>query len=513
MFRFARVLASVASAVVILSTASPSAGSRALTLAEFRALPADEQAARIERTKAPLWRWRRFEADVRDFDRHLEQSYRLEGFRVRRGPWGKGLPGAVDDLTEVTALDPSNAQAWLGLARYQRALGENGKATSCLAAAAAALADSTPAGARQAGSSASRGSDTAPWDGAWLPPEDVAPVGEPRPPDADPAARLALEIARAQAWLCRDEGRWDEGLAAAARGQAISPRDTELQVVRGLLLAGAGRFTEACALARDLPPIEFRRYGWMYTGLSRERSDYASRWIEAMAWLQQGDTAQAFAALGVLRPERPRIPFMHAYWNDVGLICELADRTTDAQAYHTLAAIAAPYRLYFPSAAFMTRDAAGLTAAGLPVVVSMTQGCIAGSLLGYGTQLALESAVEPDTARAADLARHAEAALSACARRGIRPEVAQAAVERLRGGRPLAAEASRAGAPRVLEDTRPLTRQVPSPDDPLFWSLIALYRYDCDQPGEGRRALDRAIRLAPGDAALSRLGERLPGAP
>jgi hypothetical protein len=261
--------------------------------------------------------------------------------------------------------------------------------------------------------------------------------------------------------------------------------------VRGLLLAGACRFTEALAVARDLPPLEFRRYGWMQTGAGVERSTYASNWIEAMAWLQRGDGAQAVAALGELYPDRPRIPFMQAYWNDVGLIFETAGRIREARRYYTLAALAAPYRLYFAWSVFTTRPLAdGEPPEGLPVFVSRTEGRFAGSLFGYGIQLAAESLGEPDAARAMTLRQHAEAALAACVRRGIRPALAESVGDCLRAGRgrrpgaagPCGAFSSgalRHAAPRAVEEMSAFTRDIPPPDAPLFWSLFDLY----DSPG------------------------------
>ena len=64
-----------------------------------------------------------------------------------------------------------------------------------------------------------------------------------------------LAIYRERAWALRDLARWDEGLAAVEEGLEFKHGDHDLVLIKGLLLAGAGRYSEAVSLAVRMPPF------------------------------------------------------------------------------------------------------------------------------------------------------------------------------------------------------------------------------------------------------------------
>ena len=267
-------------------------------------LPPVVRAEQQQRMDDHLAEWRRFEDIVAERTDRRERPYMYRGLPVDRRQLGYGLPVARDHLLAVVAADPSAAEAWAALGHLELEVGD-------LAGARGRLENAVVAAAARAA------------------------VGD------SVAVAVARAIARDRAWVRRDLGLWEEGLAVVAEGLATFPDDRDLVLIKGLLLAGAGRFAEAVDLAGRMPPLDVRTVrGLQGSTLTRHPSDYANQWIRAQAYAAQGDLAMAFHLLGE-DPDQPArtsylgggtqgqklstgttMPHQVRFWNDVGQIAE-----------------------------------------------------------------------------------------------------------------------------------------------------------------------------------------------
>jgi tetratricopeptide (TPR) repeat protein len=163
------------------------------------------------------------------------------------------------------------------------------------------------------------------------------------------AKELLREIQRERAWALRDLALWDEGLAAIAAALKAFPGDRDLMLIKGLLLAGAGRTQEAMSLAVRMPPFAYREHDLFHYGQRDQTSDYANRWIKSQALMAAGDYDLARHVIGELNsyPYRRYLPHQERFWDDVGLVAEL-DGDEHAGTYYALGMIAHPHRFYFP---------------------------------------------------------------------------------------------------------------------------------------------------------------------
>lgn len=470
----------------------------AMDLDAFLTLPPAERAARRRQADELYSRWEKFETVARRSRAHWnaasggsghpsteETSYLAEDL-------GTGLLAALQRLSQATARDPSHARAWLALGRLRLDTGAYAPARHALLAAERAA--------------------------------EAAPEGTNR-------ARhdLRLDILRRLGWTARQEGAWEDGLRDVERGLRLAPKDPELTLVRGLLLAGAGRFVEACAVARELPPFEYRVYGSYRQGLGRSRSDYGSRWIQAMAYLHAGEPRLALYVLGELHPRRREMPFMSRYWQDVGLVFELNDRPDEAGTFYGIALVSAPWFGYYPWAGFSTQPRIlGRPDPRLPAFVTWEQRRLSGSPFAYAAQLAAECAADPAGERAPLLAALADSALSICLRWNVDATCARA----VRGemycalGRNEAAEAELARAHQELtargwRDARTslllgmlmleggrfapaigLLRESTLVDSTVAvaWRSLGVALAEAGQFGEAEAAMGRGIALDPGAA-------------
>ena len=221
-------------------------------LSTFMAMDAASRAAARQRIAPDLAAWRDFEDIVRTRRDRRERAFYYEGLPGDRRQLGYGLVAARARLLAVVDADPSAAEAWIGLARYSAEIGDAEGARIQLENALGAARARAAAGVERA--------------------DDLVPA-----------------IQRELAWVLRDLGLWDEGLAVAEEGLAGRPGDHDLLMVQGLLLAGAGRFDEAIALAARLPATGVRvRRGPQGKNLKKGSSDYASQWIRSQAYATQG---------------------------------------------------------------------------------------------------------------------------------------------------------------------------------------------------------------------------------
>ncbi len=281
-------------------------------LAGHLALPESEQEEKRDQAVARLGGWRQFEKEARQHkDANLRHWY-YEGVYLDRDTWGVGLGNSISDLKTVTRWDPSFAEAWGTLGRLCAAAGDLVRARENL-------------------------------DRARLAARGRAKAGRPV------AEQDLLDIYRQRAWVLRDLGLWDEGLAAVREGLEFHPGDRDLVLIKGLLLAGAGRYEEATSLAVRMKPFSYRQHDLFHYGLKEQTSDYANRWIRSQALLAVGDYQMARHVFGELEsyPYRRSVPHQQRFWNDLGLVAELAGDPR-AGTYYAIGFISGDYYGYYP---------------------------------------------------------------------------------------------------------------------------------------------------------------------
>jgi tetratricopeptide (TPR) repeat protein len=359
--------------------------SDSLTVAAFIRLPSGEQIKRRHRAD-------KLHHEAQDLVHYMctfmdKSRYWDVEYHYHPREQGTGVTNCLHMLAEATRLDPTRVAAWLQQAELADGVGDWGEAARDLNRAMQALAC--------------------------------------LPEDQRPARRL--EIALAQAWLCRERGLWAQGLDWVEEATSVHPGNQEALLVKGLLLAGAGRFAEACRAAMRLKPIEYPRIMWGMYGMSNNRSDYGSRWIRAMAYLALGDLELAYYALGPLNPHRQQIPFMNRYWNDVGRICELAGFEEESRVYYALAYLSTPHRYYFPSYGYSCRPVIfGEPKLKNPCWISYGRYYLTGSMFTYSSQVAAEYLASTDRSRREELGIVALEFLGRCVRYAYYPDLSRA---------------------------------------------------------------------------------------
>jgi len=136
---------------------------------------------------------------------------------------------------------------------------------------------------------------------------------------------LKLAVWSQLAWSCRELALWDEAMMAIDSGLAIKKSYPSLLLVKGLVLAGSGRGAEAMSFAVRMPPLKYRHTSSNSMGFRRRANNFGNRWIKSQVLLYEGDFSGAVHVLGDLEAEKShRLPFIHQFWTDVGLVHELA---------------------------------------------------------------------------------------------------------------------------------------------------------------------------------------------
>jgi tetratricopeptide (TPR) repeat protein len=237
-------------------------------------------------------------------------------------------------------------------------------------------------------------------------------------------SQAARSISHSHAWLCRDTARWEQGLALLERGDGMSAARTDDHdlLLRGLLLAGAGRFQEAVAVAKSMPPLRYPRYGYGMTAGS-----HGNNWIEAMAWFAAGEPAFARKALGEIYTNRA-VQQATRYWNDVALILDHVGSGTESDA-----AYARSLKGRFPLLAFFPYEGCsvppvilGEPSPTVPVYLAWGEHYLAGSLFAFAANSMARYWTLDDEARRPRRGRSVIEALSICMRKHDRPTLAQA---------------------------------------------------------------------------------------
>jgi len=249
------------------------------------------------------------EMEKLDHMRRSPNMYRGAGREDFSMKW-VGYNSALTALDLVTSIDPSYARAWAVKGDLAFQVGALGKARESLEA-------------------------------ALIITDNVLSAGEVI------ALEDRLEIYRHLAWTLRELGFNEEGLQHMERALALKPNDHELLLVKGLLLAGAGRTNEAINLAVKLPAEKYPDFSNQKSGLEMTSSGYASIWIKSQALLGAGDIQGAMHLLKDVSPYKRSLPYAAQYWNDLGLVSEMAENE-NAELYYSLSYATLDLKLFCP---------------------------------------------------------------------------------------------------------------------------------------------------------------------
>jgi len=302
------------------------------TLAEYASRPDSVRSVNRARAEKIAASWREFEGQAKNLAKSEVDQRSFEDSPPSTSMLGFGLGNSLLDLKRATDLDPAFAEGWAAMGKLSAVAGDLHSAGKYLARAR------------------------------------TAALQAPDPPDDT----ILLQIYREQAWVLRDLACWPAGLDLVEQGLERWPGDPDLMLVKGLLLAGAGRCTEAMDLAVRMQPMEYPRYDFIYRGLMAQKSAYANNWIRAMALLQIGETEMAYHKLGDLDlyAYRARIPHSARYWRDAALLAELMD-DPKAPLYYAVGFVTRPYRNFYPvMAANITSQVQDVPDPRLPVFTS-----------------------------------------------------------------------------------------------------------------------------------------------
>lgn len=361
-------------------------------LARHLSLPEASQEDRRAQAEAGLKAVRQFQKEAHQSqDAKLRQWYYLHT-QLDRSTYGMGAINSIVDLKAAVDLDPSFAEAWQLLGHLCAVVGDLPKAREHL-------------------------------DHARLAAMARSQQGRPL------AAADQLAIFRDRAWALRDLGLWNEGLEAVDEGLRYCPGDPDLVLIKGLLLAGAGRTAEALSLAVRMPPLTYPKFDVFHFSNQQQTSDFANRWIKSQAFLAAGDYEMARHVLGEMTsyPYRWFLPHQKRYFNDVGLVSELVGEE-DAGTYYALALISDPYYGFYPwSAGNLEPLVLDVPQARAPYFTCFgNRFYLAGSPLSFAASQMNTMSLSTFPRQRSQAAWRAKQALDIAERRNIRPDVVRA---------------------------------------------------------------------------------------
>ena len=362
------------------------------TLTRHLSLPPEQQEDLHAKAVAHLKDVRKFQWESYQARDSKLRYHFYQGVYIDRDTWGVGLGNSIHDLQQACKLDPSYAEAWGLLGHFYASAGDPYKGRESLDRARLAI---------------------------------IARNQTDRPVDRE----VQLEIFRNRAWVLRDLGLWEEGLDAVQEGLRFRRGDRDLVLLKGLCLAGAGRYEDAVSLAVRMKPFEYPKFDLFHIGSSQQTSDYANRWIKSQAALAVGDYAQARHVLGGLEsyPYRWYMPHQNRFFRDVGLAAELVD-DPEAATYYAIALISDPYYGFFP---YMAGNLLPLVQdvpdPYLPYFTSFGgRFYLGGSLLSYAARQMNMMSLSVFEMQRSQAAWRALQALNIAERRNIRPDVVRA---------------------------------------------------------------------------------------
>jgi tetratricopeptide (TPR) repeat protein len=366
-------------------------------LANHLRRPVSVQEARRAQAEDQLHDFRVFQRESGMLNDSRLRHWYFRDYSVEPGMLGVGVGNSITALKAALSIDPAMTESWCALGRLCAGVGD------------------VVSGRRYL-------------DRAFQVAQAWEKLGQPVDDD------LLLAIQRERAWALRDLALWDEGLAAIAEALAAFPGDRDLVLIKGLLLAGAGRTQEAMSLAVRMPPYSYPQHDIFHYGQRDQTSDYANRWIKSQALLAVGDFDLARHVIGELTsyPYRRYLPHQERFWNDVGLVAEL-DGDEYAATYYSLALISNPFLGFFPSmGSNLEPMIQGFPAAETPYFTSFgDRFLLCGSPLAYAASQ-MNAMTYSLHAKQRDLAAgRAKLALDIAERRNIRPDIVRAMRGRL----------------------------------------------------------------------------------
>lgn len=356
------------------------------------AMPDSVQTEIRDLAEAELVDYLDFEQEVQDNYDSIYRSWYQAGNVRKYVHRGVGLGNSLIALGEAVDIDPSFVEAWSARGRLACEAGDLYSGLDFLNAALVAARARTEAG---------------------------------RPVDEE----TMMEIYRERAWALRDLAQWGEGLAAVREGLEFKHGDHDLVLIKGLLLAGAGRYSEAVSLAVRMPPFSYPRFGLLNRGLEHQTSTYANLWIKSQALMAIGDYDMAFKIIGNMDiyPYRGVIVHSDRFWNDVGLVAELAG-VEDANIYYAIGYITRKYDRYYAAGAFsMGPMVLDVPNSRMPCYTSFgNRFHVAGSPFSYIAVQMNQMALGVFETQKMMAAGRALQALEIAERRNIRPDVCRA---------------------------------------------------------------------------------------
>ena len=211
---------------------------------------------------------------------------RMAATWYERAEDARTVPSEIHALHNAIGLAPDSPQAWLRLAEMTRWCGHHLDAQAFLQGATATVR--------------------------------FAPLEE--------RYDLLLRIALLYSWLHYDRGEWASGLAWSDSAIALRPTDRHAILIRGLLLAGAGRSRDATYLAKEIERIDFFHSEW--------------RWIRGVNEYYRGYLKEAFAQMRF----SPNPLHRAECWFDRALIEERLGYWSDARRHYERALSSLPFR-------------------------------------------------------------------------------------------------------------------------------------------------------------------------
>ena len=372
-----------------------------LSLDDYLALPTESQAARTALAEEALAPLTAIEASQFALEQLLSAPLVHIPYKVYRAL--PPLGDVIEHLDASLSLNPTRADIWLVRGRLLDLAGDQRRARESL-------------------------------ETAWL-------VADRIPDQQRDVGELRRGIAVQAAWLEREAGWWDEGLAWLERGEVDIPSDdSEAILLRGLLLAGRGDLEEAMALSFGLPPVILPMVSQLgldgFLGLKKQKNDMLKRWLQAEVWMRRGRPDLAWSVLGEIPYWRRVTVIPHRLYQDLGLYAEMNGEIDRANLFYALAYVRREYRrsaVPIP----LTSDPVigGLPHARLNFYRLLTGTFHGGSMAAYAfssTMLALDRADSPSGERSYLLAAEA---LETCLRRGIHHDEVLALRGRLRFSR------------------------------------------------------------------------------
>ena len=293
------------------------------------------------------------------------------------------IPYFLQSLEAAAGVDPTDSRLWLRLANYRDKQGDDEGALQAL-------------------------------DRALL----AAPV-DPAVSNLDASTRY-VDLRRA--WILRRLGRCGEAMEILEQKRTSGGLGSRL--LHALLLGDLGRTTEARKAAIDLPPVMIPNLH-LYSGINPNlrATSYAERWVQANAWRVDGDPAMARHALRDLNLHLSAIPYAYDFWQDVGLVHELAGDAESAREAYVSAVRVRQFDL-----PFLTWDnfsvpplIGDLPQLRTPVLSVADTELLAGSRFSLACMLMAECSQAADPEVRASRGEAARRHFSICMARGIHP--------------------------------------------------------------------------------------------